>query len=203
MDFRQIDRLCLSDLNHFFYYFCWRVAKELNIEPNLDDNWDEEIGSKLSCFFYLKRKLPTCKLYLPMSHHEKSRASNYMPYSPKRILTVVGCFGLQLAISCVFWDHYISEYHDLLEVHSPHINPHDQSEVLRSSLMWIIMWFWRVSNAHSLMHFFLFFVFTDHMWDFLLWIQYIGLANIAVLVAFTELHLRSVSHRNAFEPRLS
>lgn len=116
-----------------------------------------------------------------------------MPYSPKRILTVVGCFGLQLAISCVFWDHYISEYHELLEVHSPHIDPHDQSEVLRSSLMWIIMYFWRVSNAHSLMHFFLFFVFTDHMWDFLLWIQYIGLVNIGVLVAFTELHLRSVS----------
>ncbi|XP_003747113.1 ceramide phosphoethanolamine synthase [Galendromus occidentalis] len=146
----------------------------------------------IGCFFFLRRKLPTCKLYLPMSQHEKSRASNYMPYSPKRIATVVGCFGLQLAISCVFWDHYISEYHDLLEVRSPQINPHDQSEVLRSSLMWIIMWFWRVSNAHSLMHFFLFFIFCDHMWDFLLWIQYIGLVNIGVLVAFTELHLRSV-----------
>jgi transcriptional regulator with XRE-family HTH domain len=57
LDFRQIDRLCLSDLNHFFYYLCWRIAKELNIEPNLDDNWDEEVGSKLSCFFYLKNYL--------------------------------------------------------------------------------------------------------------------------------------------------
>lgn len=57
LDFRQIDRLCLSDLNHFFHYFCWRIAKELGIEPNLDNNWDEEIGSKLSCFFYLKNYL--------------------------------------------------------------------------------------------------------------------------------------------------
>lgn len=57
LDLIQIDPLCLNDLNHFFRYFCWRVAKELGIEPNLDDNWDEEIGSKLSCFFYLKNYL--------------------------------------------------------------------------------------------------------------------------------------------------
>lgn len=57
VEFRQIDRLCLSDLNHFLHYFCWRIAKELGIKPNSDDNWDEEIGSNVSCFLYLKNNL--------------------------------------------------------------------------------------------------------------------------------------------------
>lgn len=57
LDCNQIDSLCLSDINHFFRCFCWRVAKELGIEPNLEANWDEEIGSKLSCSFYLQNYL--------------------------------------------------------------------------------------------------------------------------------------------------
>ncbi|OQR75251.1 hypothetical protein BIW11_08543 [Tropilaelaps mercedesae] len=146
------------------------------------------------CFFYLKRKLPSTKMYLPMSRgdHEKSRPSSYMPFSTRRVALVVGCFALQLAVSCIFWDHYISEYHDLLEVPSS-INPHEQAEVLRSSLMWVVLWFWRVSNAHSLMHIFLWFIFTDRMWDFLVMIQWIGMAWLTILIGFTELHLRSVS----------
>lgn len=145
----------------------------------------------IGCFLYLRKKLPTSKLYIPLCH-EKSKTSTYMPFPPRKVAFVVACFALQLAISCIFWDHYISEYHELLEVPSSKINAHDQSEVLRSSLMWVIMWFWRVSNAHSLMHIFLFFIFINHMWDFLVWIQWIGMVEIATLIAFTEMHLRSV-----------
>jgi hypothetical protein len=57
IDCQEIDSLCLSDLNHFFRCFCWRVAKELDIEPNLDAYWDEEMGRKLSCSFYFKNYL--------------------------------------------------------------------------------------------------------------------------------------------------
>jgi hypothetical protein len=57
LDCHQIDSLCLSDINNFFRCFCWRVAKELDIAPNLEANWDEEIGSKLSCSLYFKNYL--------------------------------------------------------------------------------------------------------------------------------------------------
>ncbi|WP_013324115.1 AAA-like domain-containing protein [Gloeothece verrucosa] len=53
----QIDYNHLTDLNKFLRCFCNGVAKELGIEPKLDDNWDEEIGSKLSCTFYFKNYL--------------------------------------------------------------------------------------------------------------------------------------------------
>ncbi|HLO86437.1 MAG TPA: AAA-like domain-containing protein [Nostocaceae cyanobacterium] len=53
----QIDTSCLNDLNKFLRGFCLRVANSLEISPNLDDYWDEEIGSKLSCSFYFKNYL--------------------------------------------------------------------------------------------------------------------------------------------------
>ncbi|BAZ49332.1 hypothetical protein NIES4103_19440 [Nostoc sp. NIES-4103] len=57
LDCHQIDAFCLSNLDQFFRSFCWRLATELGIDPQLDAYWDEEIGSKLSCSFYLKNYL--------------------------------------------------------------------------------------------------------------------------------------------------
>ncbi|MBR8833245.1 MAG: AAA-like domain-containing protein [Stigonema ocellatum SAG 48.90 = DSM 106950] len=57
LDCHQIDLFHLSDLTLFLRCFCRRVAKELGIEPNLDANWDGEIGSKLSCSLYFKNYL--------------------------------------------------------------------------------------------------------------------------------------------------
>lgn len=53
----QIDSDSLKDLNKFLRCFCTRVAQALNIDPKLDEIWDEEIGSKLSCSFYFKSYL--------------------------------------------------------------------------------------------------------------------------------------------------
>jgi transcriptional regulator with XRE-family HTH domain len=57
LDCEQLDSFSLHDLNQFLRCFCRQIAKELGIEPNLEANWDEEIGSKLSCSFYLKNYL--------------------------------------------------------------------------------------------------------------------------------------------------
>jgi len=53
----QIDSNCLTDLNKLLRCLCWRTATELGIAPNLDGNWDEEIGCKLSFIFYLQSYL--------------------------------------------------------------------------------------------------------------------------------------------------
>ncbi|WP_392534826.1 AAA-like domain-containing protein [Nostoc sp. C117] len=53
----QIDTKCLTDFNKLLRCLCWRVATELGIDPKLDDKWDDEIGSKLSCTLYLKSYL--------------------------------------------------------------------------------------------------------------------------------------------------
>ncbi|MEH2236711.1 AAA-like domain-containing protein [Nostoc sp.] len=53
----QIDSSCLTNLNKLLRSFCWQIATELGIDPKLDDNWDEEIGCKLSCSVYLQSYL--------------------------------------------------------------------------------------------------------------------------------------------------
>jgi len=50
----QIDEQCLTSLNKLLRCICWQIATQLNIDPNLDNYWDEEIGCKLSCSFYLQ-----------------------------------------------------------------------------------------------------------------------------------------------------
>lgn len=50
----QIDDQCLTSLNKLLRCICWQIATQLNIDPSLDDHWDEEIGCKLSCSFYLQ-----------------------------------------------------------------------------------------------------------------------------------------------------
>lgn len=152
------------------------------------------------CFVYLRRRLLASKLYLPMVHAadsgDKSSPNggstfSVAPHPVKKIMVVVLCLGAQMAVSCFFWDRYINEYHILLEL-SGSRKEVAQTEVLRSSMMWIIMWFWRISNAHALMQMFLFAIFINRMWEFLVWIQYIGFAVLGTLVLFTEFHLRTV-----------
>ncbi|MBE9209798.1 AAA-like domain-containing protein [Nostoc sp. LEGE 06077] len=51
----QIDDSCLTDLNKLLRCLCWQIAQQLDIEPNLDNMWDEEVGHKLVCSFYLQK----------------------------------------------------------------------------------------------------------------------------------------------------
>ncbi len=50
----QIDRAILSDLNRFLRWLCANVSRQLQLEPRLDDYWDDDIGSKVSCSLYLR-----------------------------------------------------------------------------------------------------------------------------------------------------
>jgi hypothetical protein len=53
----QIDSDCLTDLNKLLRCICFSIATELGIDPNLNDIWDEEVGCKLNCSFYLQSYL--------------------------------------------------------------------------------------------------------------------------------------------------
>ncbi len=57
VDFLQADRNCFSDLSSFLRWFCRLCALQLGVPANLDDWWDEEIGSKVSCTIYFEQYL--------------------------------------------------------------------------------------------------------------------------------------------------
>lgn len=54
IDFQQFDADCLNNLDRFLRSFCLQVTRQLGIEPDLDEYWDEDIGSKVSCSLYFR-----------------------------------------------------------------------------------------------------------------------------------------------------
>ena len=50
----QVDQSIVSDLNRFLRWLCANVSRQLELEPRLDEYWDDDIGSKVSCSLYLR-----------------------------------------------------------------------------------------------------------------------------------------------------
>jgi AAA-like domain/CHAT domain len=50
----QVDQSILSDLNRFLRWLCANISRQLQLEPRLDDYWDDDIGCKVSCSLYLR-----------------------------------------------------------------------------------------------------------------------------------------------------
>jgi AAA-like domain len=57
VNLEQIDQTILSDLNRFLRWLCTDVSRQLELEPILDEYWDEDMGSKVSCSFYFRSYL--------------------------------------------------------------------------------------------------------------------------------------------------
>ncbi len=54
LDLQKADQTVLQDINHFLRWLCVNCAHKLKLKPNLDDYWDEDIGSKMSWTIYFE-----------------------------------------------------------------------------------------------------------------------------------------------------
>ncbi|MEO1184886.1 MAG: AAA-like domain-containing protein [Cyanobacteria bacterium J06636_27] len=78
LDLNLVDTDKFLDLDVFLRWLCCMVSKSLNIESQLDEYWDEEIGSKLSCTFYFQACiLETLNNPLVLSFDELNRVFEY------------------------------------------------------------------------------------------------------------------------------
>ncbi|MFN6538125.1 MAG: AAA-like domain-containing protein [Nostoc sp. EkiNYC01] len=57
LDFQQADTTVFANLDKFLRWFCANVSRELQLEPKLNDYWDEDMGSKVSCSIYFQKYL--------------------------------------------------------------------------------------------------------------------------------------------------
>ncbi|MEG4204827.1 AAA-like domain-containing protein [Microcoleus sp. Pol7_A1] len=57
VDFQQADAAVFGSLDKFLRWLCVNVARQLKLEPNLDEFWDEDMGSKVSCTLYFENYL--------------------------------------------------------------------------------------------------------------------------------------------------
>ena len=78
LNIEQVDAVILSDLDRFLRWLCANVARQLQLPPMLDEYWDEDLGSKISCtaYFqdYLLAKIST-PLVLAFDEMNRIRAS--------------------------------------------------------------------------------------------------------------------------------
>jgi transcriptional regulator with XRE-family HTH domain len=54
LNIEQVDTATLSDLERFLRWFCANAARQLQLKPKLDEYWDEDLGSKISCTAYFQ-----------------------------------------------------------------------------------------------------------------------------------------------------
>ncbi len=57
LDFQQADKAVFASLDKFLRWFCANVSRELQLETKLNDYWDEDMGSKVSCSIYFQKYL--------------------------------------------------------------------------------------------------------------------------------------------------
>ncbi|MBW4616624.1 MAG: AAA-like domain-containing protein [Desmonostoc vinosum HA7617-LM4] len=54
LDFREADEDVFASLDKFLRWFCVNASRQLNLMPSLDDFWDVDMGSKVSCKIYFE-----------------------------------------------------------------------------------------------------------------------------------------------------
>jgi len=57
IDFQEADNIVFNSLDKFLRWFCANVTRQLQLSPKLDDYWDEDMGSKVSCKIYFETYL--------------------------------------------------------------------------------------------------------------------------------------------------
>lgn len=125
-----------------------------------------------------------------------------------KICFVLACFVLQICISALFWNRYILLYRDLLDTNQERLDNEQvyhsgnglnnnflnlsKISILKSNVMFIFVWFWRLTNGHSLMQMLIISICMKKLWPFLNYIKYIGFLEIILLASLTELHTRDI-----------
>ncbi|MUH00536.1 hypothetical protein F7734_53015 [Scytonema sp. UIC 10036] len=78
IDFQQAGKILFSDIDKFFRWFATYISRKLQLEPNLDEYWDEDMGSKVSCSIYFESYiLDSIKSCLVLGLNEVNRVFEY------------------------------------------------------------------------------------------------------------------------------
>jgi hypothetical protein len=54
LDFQEADKNIFTSLDKLLRWFCANISEQLQVSSKIDDYWDEDIGSKVSCKIYFQ-----------------------------------------------------------------------------------------------------------------------------------------------------
>lgn len=82
IDFLQADSAIFENSNKFLKWLCINIARQLKIEPQLSDYWDDDIGSKVSSTVYLESHIfPQLNSSIVLAFNELNRVFEYQNIS--------------------------------------------------------------------------------------------------------------------------
>ena len=77
LNLQQADQEILSDLKRFLRWLCANISHQLNLEKQLDEYWDEDMGSGVSCTLYLHHILEQLEKPLLLALDEVNQIFEY------------------------------------------------------------------------------------------------------------------------------
>ncbi|XP_060558000.1 ceramide phosphoethanolamine synthase-like [Ruditapes philippinarum] len=125
---------------------------------------------------------------------EKPIKRTQFGYSKQFIFLRCLSFGMQTGVSSAIWDQLTMRVEKvfLTKLDDPELVTL-QSLALHSTTTWLIFWFWRIMCGQSLQQMFLVAIFTDKIWEFLRFVQYVGFVVIGLLATLSFYHFTQVS----------
>ena len=57
LNLEQVENTIMNDLNLFLRWLCASISHQLQLEPKLEEYWNKDLGSTISCTFYLQNYL--------------------------------------------------------------------------------------------------------------------------------------------------
>jgi len=123
----------------------------------------------------------------------------------RRPIIIMVCISLQSLVSSILWNYFMINYHRVLETdqYAGDINyralVNKQNEILRSSPMWMVCYFWRLVNPQNITQLQLLAILYDREVDLLLSVQLLGFLPPIIVGVGSYMHLQIADHavRNA------
>lgn len=86
---QQAESSILDDLERFLQWFCSNLARQLGLKANLAEYWDEFLGAKMSCTYYLQEYiLGNCDRPLVIALEEVNEVIEH-PATAQEFLTLI------------------------------------------------------------------------------------------------------------------
>ena len=107
------------------------------------------------------------------------------------------CIGIQFLVSSFFWNYFMYNYHIVLETDlysGDRAVLTTQNEILKSSPMWMVCYFWRLVNPQTMTQIHLLAILYNKEIDFCISSQYLGYLPPLIVAFGSYTHLQYAAH---------
>ena len=110
------------------------------------------------------------------------------------------CIGVQFLMSSFLWNYFMYNYHNVLEtdLYQGDVNTvavlTTQNQILKSSPMWMVCYFWRLVNPQTMTQIHLLAILYNKEADLCISSQYLGFLPPLIVAFGSYTHLQYAAH---------